>query len=354
MPLSGGIKEQLGIASKSPLLETSTTSTTSSQFLGRLFKEGRISSKEVLEGSKAFGLPDATTDDWATLSLDNPQNAQRGLKRKLAKNATHVPQLYVANAPLWDKTTNQSYTGKLYFLLPFEVLDAVIPPGSIADVCQYNGELEAEFEAWSSKANITSASSTEFIAIDLWGDSAPFNTRDSLELALWSIRSRNDTNLGRRYWLTSFSKESQCKCGCKGRHTYEVVFDILKWNFEVQLSGRRPTHRHDGTPFAESNLTGDQSRAMNATKYPSLRAKSWLSRVRGDWCWYKQILGLTGWSGETTVLACCWRCMANKTDVPFDDFGLDALWRQTKISHAYFLAKTFVTNGYLPGMATNQ
>ena len=50
--------------------------------------------------------------------------------------------------------------------------------------------------------------------------------------------------------------------------------------------------------------------------------------MRGDWAWYKQIFSFKGWASESI----CWRCMANKSDKPFWDFGLGARWRRHRMS----------------------
>ena len=53
-----------------------------------------------------------------------PQNTQRDLLRLLSRRS-ELPELYEADIPLWDKNEGPPYTGKLYFLLPHEVLHTI-------------------------------------------------------------------------------------------------------------------------------------------------------------------------------------------------------------------------------------
>ena len=104
--------------------------------------------------------------------------------------------------------------------------------------------------------------------LGLWGDSAPYNTRDSLFLCLWNVLSGLHHL---RYWFTAFPKRVMCACGCKGRHTMATVWSVLHMCLMALLTGKSPGHRHDGTAFADSNFANDKARAKRAGKNLRMR-----------------------------------------------------------------------------------
>eukprot|EP00959_Pyramimonas_sp_CCMP1952_P440916 9230957-Pyramimonas_sp.AAC.1 len=49
--------------------------------------------------------------------------------------------------------------------------------------------------------------------------------------------------------------------------------------------------------------------------------------IRGDWSWYKQVFGVTGWGGGPPDAKNCYRCAC--TVAQLGKLGLDASWRST-------------------------
>ena len=81
-------------------------------------------------------------------------------------------------------------------------------------------------------------SSTDgIIPMGVWGDAAPYHTRDSLFLLLVSPLSVRDRS---RMWVCAFSKRMVCCCGCRGRCTFEGCFKILAWSFTALACGVWP------------------------------------------------------------------------------------------------------------------
>ena len=354
MVLNGGVRQQLGLDKKRSLDDCNNTNTgqqTPSEFLGKLYKKGKIAATDVVEGCKAsssvggnVSKVDPNCASWANSSA---QHASRNLLSKLAREKSGTAcDLYAVKAPFWDRVKNKSYTGLLYFLLPFEVLDQLIIPGKIPSYCDYsNPALNTKFEAWLERTHITRTDN--FVALGVWGDSAPYSNRDSLQLMLYNAISSDDRT---RTWFTCFPNKVKCNCGCKGRHTYDVVWEVMGWVLDCMAAGKRPHARHDGVEFSASHLVGDKKRARLASSHPNLRLRAWAAQKRGDWAWYKQGIALGGWGGEGRDKRVCLKCMANKTDVPFTDFSLLALWRSTVIGNVDFMLHLLFAGGYKSGL----
>eukprot|EP00969_Alexandrium_andersonii_P037349 1636648-Alexandrium_andersonii.AAC.1 len=128
----GGVRQQIEASKPS-------SSADASEWIESLYKRGRISAVEVQKGGCACKDADPTCRKLAQIGASgkHPQNAQRDLLRHLSKGC-RAPDLYVAEAPMWDVRTNRQTTGLIYCLLPFEVLDCLVTPDSAPDWCEFH------------------------------------------------------------------------------------------------------------------------------------------------------------------------------------------------------------------------
>ena len=83
--------------------------------------------------------------------------------------------------------------------------------------------------------------------------------------------------------------------------------------------------RHDGSPCTSYDKRSGRSIEANE-KDPWFGFFGRLMEVRGDWMNYKTLFGFKGWAGEEI----CWACKANKSSMPFWDFGINAAWRKCR------------------------
>ena len=128
-----------------------------------------------------------------------------------------------------------------------------------------------------------------------------------------------------------------CQCGCGGRHTLDNVWDVISWSLHISMTGILPLFRYDGRKFADSSLMGSQKRARKLKKQKNLRVRGGCIQKRADWSWMKNLVGMCGWR-DGPHKRCCMKCLANLTTIPMTDFSEMALWRQTLLTHAAFIA----------------
>ena len=98
-----------------------------------------------------------------------------------------------------------------YFNLPHEIIDYEIDSRGMDEVVGEPGEkIQKLIDAWAEKTGVES-NDQPVVGVGVWGDTAPYGTRDSLAVLLFNI-------LGsvQRYWFCVFSKRTACACGCKG------------------------------------------------------------------------------------------------------------------------------------------
>jgi len=318
------------------------------EWMGKMVKRGRVKGPDFVEGAKAIQTSGADADPdlervskWKTY-----HNAHRGIMRLYGKKSK-LPDVYYADAPLWDFHTNTKTTGKIGFILPNEVLASLEEHGREPSYyCNFSEDqlgFKTALENWCERTHITS--SENIACLGFWGDMAPYHTRDSIFLCLFSILSGE---CHQRWWSCCFPKRVVCQCGCQGRCTFNVVWAVLAWSLRYAAAKLIPHRRHDGTLFAESTFKNDSKRAQRAGKKMKMGAAC--IQKKGDWQWMKQGLGLTGWRGEGPQKRICWLCTANCGDCPWTDASLGAKWRTGVGSHATCLASVYFSNQYLAGI----
>ena len=245
------------------------------------------------------------------------QNVLRDFQH-LMKKYTMMPELYRASVPYWDKQRNVAYMGDMWFLLPHELLGKLVSAGGLDPWLGFEaevGNLEKTLNEWSSNVNL--ANHDDVVSMGIWGDSAPYNNFDSLVLFLWNSLSGTCHD---RYWVTAFPKSAMCACGCMGRHTFDALFDVMKYSFQSLASGTYPTKRHDGTEF------GASEKKRIALKGKAIGCRGACLQARGDWQWHKQCFDQQDWTKGANKEV-CFKCPANCADIPFTDPSRSARWR---------------------------
>jgi hypothetical protein len=198
----------------------------------------------------------------------------------------------------------------------------------------------ATMSGWAERVNLTDTQN--LMGIGIWGDSAPTVKADAVYLVLFNVITGI---FHQRFRFCCWSKRIACNCGCKGKHTFEDVYKVLVWAMQQWRLGIKPSKRHDGILFQDSKRRGDQQRAKESKH--KMKTKGGVVEARGDWQFYKQVFGLTGWKAEGVLQRVCFRCFANIDTLDFRINSLSALWRTTIISHAGFMANAFATEGFV-------
>ena len=51
--------------------------------------------------------------------------------------------------------------------------------------------------------------------------------------------------------LGSFHRNIFCKCGCRGAHTFQPIWDLIAWMFRILATGKYPDKDYYGNPWPE-------------------------------------------------------------------------------------------------------
>ena len=307
----------------------------------------RLTDKNILRLAKA--QPKKVRVNKKGKTVPDTRNANRSIKRTLAVDAI-LGEPYEAQIDTWDKDKDLPCKVPIAFYPIHEVLESVCPVGDEHKWLEFSDKQQGfknDLRNWGRRVQVPSDKLDNFVPIAMWGDSAEFVKRDQLYLLTWTALSGFCRH---RFWLCAFAKGQLCACGCKARHTFDSVFEVLAWMFRVLLAGVWPRVDHTGSPFPKGSW-----RAKKAGT--PLRLFGGLVAKHGDWAWHKSVLGMRGWRGEGETKAMCWLCKASFHAGSCFDFTANAPWRATAMNNAEFWKQAQVEKQYvskiwqIPGFA---
>ena len=163
-----------------------------------------------------------------------PHNASRDINRTLQKETSSAP-LYIAQVPMWDYEADSQIQEDVAFSLVHETIDGLVSGGEALEDwvgVELSSALHNTLQDWSGRTGI--ADEGNLVGVGLWGDAAPFHTRDSVFILLFNILTGKNHA---RHWVVAFAKRSVCKCGCKGRCTFEGVMRVVVWSLDALAAG---------------------------------------------------------------------------------------------------------------------
>jgi len=305
------------LAEDEPLV-TTRPERTLSRWLLRKWCKGAMSAVDVVDAA-AQAAPSDQDELLARLAKIQPQNASRDLVRTLRRvTAGSAYPTFDADIPVWDEATQSAATASIPFCLPHEVVGKVAPgPNGVETWTECDDATAARLEGWKNKLHVPEQG-PPVTPMNLWGDTAPYLTgQDSVLLLLWGSMVNYS-----RHWIAVLSKSQVCRCGCRGLHTMDAIWEILRWSFIALLIGKYPSVDHKGRPFEE-----EWRRELGGQALPLRGA---CLQFRGDWPWLAYVFDLPSHSARLP----CFLCRTTRDVLnPFTDPSLEATWRATVRTH---------------------
>jgi hypothetical protein len=318
-----------------PVNDTSSLATT----LLTRWGEGQLSAIDVQQFAQAAVQDGATHPEitWiAQLGSHglHPGNVSRDLKAKYLQE-TLAPEPYSAKISLFTtKDRTATVEQNVDLLLPhewFAKLASSFGPWDFDE--QFGAAIAPE---WWADQDMNNPKFFEHPLLDIadWrkvalpvvihADGAKFQERDSLltislKGLLFSRTSKKDAHM----LIGSLPKSVSTK------EAVEEIWAVVHWSCVALLDGRHPPTDHLGNEWPAGS-----SRAKLAGKplHPArLRGVVW--GVSGDLDFFSKELGLPGPAANEF----CFRCTANRSDMPWNDFRETAAWRGTVLHAADLL-----------------
>ena len=242
-------------------------------------------------------------------------NEQRSLMRAIMRKVTRPP-VYWEQIPTYDPRTNKSrHMVWIPFLLMHELLWSIIQTSGMAlkQFTSLPSSLPGLNKMKASFCRKFGLAPSECIPLGLHGDGVPHSKSGTVEVFSWNFIG---IPTAERHLFCCIEKMYLCRCGCKGRCTFDAIMRVFVWCLDLVMMKNWPTCRRDGSPWLKSDKW--RSRMSGALGFCG-----GLLQVRGDWAWYKVMFAFKGWAAQSI----CWRCGANRSDKPFWDFSESAKWR---------------------------
>ena len=268
------MKKRLGIATaeKTDPPKKSRSGNEVQSYVEDLYNNQKINAQDVIDGVRADTASSSSGAGSVISRLGEgtrpKQNQSRDVKRALSHGVT-LPLPYVTEASLGDRKARKKISRPLGFLPIQDIVYTTVDPDCTAEYCSFTPEaakLDVELGDTIRRVSATRKPTDSGIAI--WGDCARYHTRDSVHLLTFYFLS-GIHHL--RHWLVAFSKRDTCQCGCRGKCTYDVVFDVIGWMLKWCALGRMPNTNHLGQKFSELKGEANRQRAKLAGRLLPIR-----------------------------------------------------------------------------------
>ena len=271
---------------------------------------------KLLDKATKAGIPNINRRIRKTVGKNQARDHFR-LKLKWSK----WPDYYWFRCRLWDRKASKEFTTQIPINLPLEVLEALWDLGNA--------------EALLSEANLDTAGKThmgwmreqlgvtQLLGWGLHGDGVPCNydRTESVVMISLNLPGLSDRN-GRMRIPLSILPDYACS-----ENTFDDIMEVLAWSMRHLVQGSRPSCRHDGQPFNES----DHKRAKKSGNLPF---QACLNQVRGDWDWMGKCFHLPF---HNVKEGCCWLCTCKRNQVRNNNNNSNNSWKLKVCSHEVHL-----------------
>ena len=290
-----------------------------------LYLRNKLSAKDTSKLVRsAHGSGSSGLSDMKTIGKKCPRNSQRDLMRKILKKID-MPPPYYADVPVKDRKNGIRKMVSFPFMLVHELLLRIILAFGMGfnDILQFpaGSGLHTMQNQWRKDHNIPTDAMV--VPIGIHGDGVPLQRSMSMYCIAWNISSVAGSE---RNLFTCIEKQDLCDCGCGGRCALDAILGIFTWDMMSLYTGMHPTRRHDQTEWSATDK-------YRKSKQGPTGVRANLMQCRGDWPWLKWRFGFKGWTSNDHV---CWRCRANKGNIPYWDPKPNAKWRKKRINAAEF------------------
>ena len=143
------------------------------------------------------------------------RNASRDVLRAMRPSSgSRLPPVEEVLVPLWDDRSAQQVERPVAILFPHDVLDHIAGdnPSQWCTFVEGQEALQRDLDTWARSLNVDVHDGHPVAAVGLWDDSAPFTTKDSLNLLVFSLLSGAETL---SWWMVAISKRPVADAGAK-------------------------------------------------------------------------------------------------------------------------------------------
>ena len=216
--------------------------------LSDLFLSNQVSgvrSKNLFEDAVSAGVADI-----GKLAKGGRRNAARDMLSLLMRKSKWPP-LYYAHVNLWNYKTCQEEAQQIAFLLPHEIVGALLKYGSIEAIqntCNVDDDSRSHLDSCKRELGVES-----LLGLGLWCDGVPCNwdRSESLEVITMNLPGLGDDYKRLRVPIAVVPKKFMIK-----EKTYDDIMGVIVWSLKCLAVNSYPAKRHDDTVFLLRRIRG--------------------------------------------------------------------------------------------------
>ena len=181
----------------------------------------------------------------------HPNNAPRDMRRVLLKGCKW-PKPCLASVRVWNPRLQRPTLCTVAIMLPHELVEAMARKTSVGEMQVDRGMAAATAMHFDQIRQDTGLHA--LICTGLWCDATPCNwdRSKSVESICMSFPGHQSSL---RLPIVGIMKDH-----CLKHHTHDDLMSIISWSYRVALTGKSPSCRHDGTPWAKSDLKAGRAK----------------------------------------------------------------------------------------------
>ena len=322
---AGGIRSRQGLnkssASSRGAASSRATAATSTEkpfndFLKKKFADGRLQATEVEEAFRTAaqqgvtGAPNLSSPNW-------PQNLQRSLMAAWG-NVEGAPEIQFRMIPTKLGLIPHP------FLLPHEFFGALHASKPAFFSKSVSGPIGAARRFWENMSgtdfvrqhpHMADIDTSKLVPLGMHGDAGKFSNQDNLYIFTWNSLLGECPQGSSRFLMTAIRKSIMLP------ETVDAIAKVLGWSFNVLLTGLTAALDENEEP-----LPGQQ-------KFIAARWKGVLTKVRGDWEFYKSVFKVPDWSHLGRMCFLCAAVGSNDSPLRYSRTDARAPWRRTRQAH---------------------
>lgn len=298
---------------------------------------GKLSANDVQDlahCAKLAGLTDPEIDELAALGCSghSPSHCHRDLVNKFCKNLSCVPEFSTITVPYIDnKGSNEPVWGDMSIIFPHDWMSTLSNAPETADLFVDSFGCAKTLAKFWNEQNATDNPKLKnhpvlqvpgfrkkTRPVTMHADGAQFQDRGSLTTLSVAGLLDDSAPVDKNLLVAAVPKEC-CAPGPEG--TWPTIWKHVVWSYVALFSGIHPFEDADGNKFDPDSSRG----RLAGTAIMKDGGIAVLWAFLADLDYFQKDLGLAAHASHSP----CFLCQGNKTTIPYNDFGINALWKNT-------------------------
>jgi hypothetical protein len=230
------------------------------------------------------------------------KNQARSITRHKLRR-TKWPSYYWFDCRVKEQKTGNEYIAPLCIVLPLEVLESLWELG-LPETLLSEENLDTPGRAhmqWMRDALPPTSLDQPLLGWGMHGDGIPCNYDRTESVIMISLNLPGLLGRNGRLRIPLVVLPDHAV----SENTFDDIMQVFAWSMRHGLTGTRPVCRHDGSPWASTDV-------YRRAKTGSCKFRSCLVQIRADWDWMGKCFHFPF---HNVKEGCCWLCACKRSQV---------------------------------------